>query len=287
MGAVSSFCVHPAGPPAEGEDPVDLVSFSIDLDGKGPPGGATGPYSSTASRQGVAVPSVPHWSKVTREAQRLRRDPGQHPQEAVCSPPMSRRSALDQMMTPRGNIGGEFRTPRLTPRTPRSSSRTEGDPSSSEVCYEGGYLGNMKHGSGWLRMEGCTYAGGFRHNSKHGRGTMSWDDGREYCGQFDHGRFQGSAVMTWPDGRRYCGQYVDDRKDGFGTFSWQDGRCYQGQWVSGKRHGVGTYTNAKGLTRKGAWEMDCPVAWDAPPPGSLEEARERLKARPRCPRDTI
>merc|ERR1719162_1107382 len=127
----------------------------------------------------------------------------------------------------------------------------------------------MKHGTGRLRMGGCTFDGHFLHDSKHGNGVLTWDDGRQYRGQFEDGKFHGGAAMTWPDGRKYCGQYVEDRKHGDGTFAWQDGRRYQGQWVVGKRHGVGVYTNAKGLTRTGMWQMDRPLHWEAVAPAKL------------------
>jgi len=217
-----------------------------------------------------AVPPVPNWFQVLGNARASREGLFGTPRfdEVARASPRTAGGPLDQM-TPRGNIGGEFRTPGPTPRegpTPRDSPRTsEGDAGKSdEVSYDGMYLGTMKHGKGKLWMTSSVYEGDFLNDAKHGMGTLSWDDGRKYTGGFDEGKFHGSAVMTWPDGRKYTGQYSEDKKHGDGTFSWQDGRRYQGQWVFGKRHGVGTYTNAKGLTRRGMWQMDRPIHWEAP-----------------------
>mmetsp|Transcript_99496 Transcript_99496/g.276885 ORF Transcript_99496/g.276885 Transcript_99496/m.276885 type:complete len:288 (+) Transcript_99496:127-990(+) len=169
----------------------------------------------------------------------------------------------------RSERGG--RTPRDTPRDLIQMAASEtGVADTSELSYEGTYLGGKKHGCGILRMKACTYTGDFWHDVKHGRATLKWDDGRQYCGQFKNGRFHGSAVMTWPDGRKYDGQYAENQKHGQGTFTWQDGRCYEGQWVAGKRHGIGTYTNAKGVTRRGVWQMDRPLQWDEEPPDAEE-----------------
>lgn len=137
--------------------------------------------------------------------------------------------------------------------------------SPEELSYEGTHVGNKKHGSGFLKMKGCTYQGDFQEDAKHGCGALSWDDGRMYVGQFCNGTFDGFAVMSWPDGRLYRGQYTSGYKHGEGSFSWHDGRCYCGQWFYGKRHGVGVYTNAKGLTRRGTWEADNPVEWEPIP----------------------
>lgn len=143
--------------------------------------------------------------------------------------------------------------------------------SSEELFYEGTHLGTQKHGTGFLKMKGCTYQGDFQEDAKHGCGTLSWDDGRRYVGQFCDGKFDGFAVMSWPDGRLYRGQYAAGYKHGEGTFSWHDGRCYRGQWSDGKRHGEGLYTNAKGLTRKGTWKADRPAEWE---PIMLHEPEE-------------
>mmetsp|Transcript_63600 Transcript_63600/g.186614 ORF Transcript_63600/g.186614 Transcript_63600/m.186614 type:complete len:389 (+) Transcript_63600:100-1266(+) len=222
------------------------------------------------------VPPVPNWFQV------LAQSSAQREAAAVQGTPrfeevMSSRAAANaggaivEKMTPRGNVGGEFQTPRPGPGpgpTPRDSPRgTDGDGKSDEVSYEGPYLGTMKHGRGKLRMTTSSYEGDFVNDSKHGIGVLSWDDGRRYTGGFEFGMFHGSAAMTWPDGRRYSGQYSEDKKHGEGTFSWQDGRRYEGQWVFGKRHGVGIYTNAKGLTRRGMWQTDRPLHWEAPEQG--------------------
>lgn len=170
----------------------------------------------------------------------------------------SARLKLEQM-TPRCDIGGEFKTPRL-------SARGVGMIGATELSYDGEYLGTMKHGYGTLQMAGSKYEGQFFKDQKHGSGVFTWDDGRQYRGGFEDNQFQGFAVMTWPDGRKYKGSYVEDQKHGEGTFSWPDGRRYQGQWVSGKRQGVGMYRNAKGLTRRGTWEADRPIQFE---PGAL------------------
>eukprot|EP00929_Paragymnodinium_shiwhaense_P013948 TRINITY_DN12179_c0_g1_i1.p1 TRINITY_DN12179_c0_g1~~TRINITY_DN12179_c0_g1_i1.p1 ORF type:complete len:535 (-),score=93.75 TRINITY_DN12179_c0_g1_i1:165-1769(-) len=229
---------------------------------------------------GMAVPPVPNWF------QALRRQDTNDAGAPMESPRFDevttardtagvfddgKLSARPQVFnTPRGgaSVAGEFthRTPGPSPRdSPRDDTGGAGGGGKpEELSYEGTYLGSLKHGSGRLRMQGCTYDGNFRNDAKHGNGVLTWDDGRQYRGQFEAGKFHGSAVMTWPDGRKYCGQYLEDRKHGDGTFSWQDGRRYQGQWVVGKRHGVGVYTNAKGITRTGMWQMDRPLHWDVP-----------------------
>lgn len=213
------------------------------------------------------VPPVPNWFQALKRGgpeaahsprfDEVSTTPGPTPR------PVGAAGSHDQLATPRQEFGAPTpgASPRESPRPPE-----EVNAKSDEISYEGTYLGTLKHGTGRLRMNGCTYEGDFLLDAKHGNGILTWDDGRQYRGQFEGGKFHGAALMTWPDGRKYCGQYVEDRKDGEGTFSWQDGRRYQGQWVLGKRHGIGMYTNAKGLTRTGRWQMDRPLTWDVPPP---------------------
>jgi len=201
------------------------------------------------------------------------------------SPQASPRFEEVSHTTPRGSVPSELPTPGASPRdSPRPpDEKTGGGP--VELSYEGERLDNMKHGTGRLRMQGCTYEGEFGQDLKHGQGVLTWDDGRQYRGQFKENQFHGSAVMTWPDGRKYCGQYVEDRKHGEGTFSWQDGRRYQGQWVVGKRHGVGVYTNAKGLTRTGMWQMDRPLHWEAVKPPAEQVRPAELPVAEQVPGD--
>jgi len=206
------------------------------------------------------VPPVPNWFNALK---RQDTGPKETPRfdEVLMSPSVQTDGVLPTPRTGR-SVAGEFRTPAASPRdSPRPAEEPQ---SGSEEAYEGTYLGTMKHGTGRLRMDGCTYDGNFLNDHKHGNGVLTWDDGRQYRGQFEDGKFHGGAAMTWPDGRKYLGQYSEDRKHGDGTFAWQDGRRYQGQWVVGKRHGVGVYTNAKGLTRTGMWQMDRPLHWDVP-----------------------
>jgi len=219
------------------------------------------PSKGDAAAGGV-VPPVPNWFRVLQADRQSRTQRTETPRfDEVSQPlPMSNRSGGD-LVTPRGVAGGEFCTPRPSPR----ESQTELWARPEELSYEGTYLGTMKHGHGKLQMRGSAYEGEFVDDCKHGFGILSWDDGRRYRGEFQCGKFHGTAVMTWADGRRFAGQYVEDRKHGDGTFSWQDGRCYRGQWSRGKRHGIGVYTNAKGLTRQGFWESDRPMRWEPLP----------------------
>jgi len=177
------------------------------------------------------------------------------------------------------SVGGEFQTPR---ETPRPGAEENGGGKIEELSYEGPFLEGQKHGAGVLRSTNATYTGQFESDCKHGQGTLCWNDGRCYSGQFEQNKFHGSAVMTWPDGRIFDGQYARDRKHGDGTFSWSDGRRYEGQWVCGKRQGVGIYTNAKGITRRGWWQNDRPVQWDP-----AQELREPAAAEAKAARALV
>lgn len=221
--------------------------------------------------QAGTVPPVSNWLQALQR-QRAQRTETPRFDEVFQSP----RAGSEQTASPR-SAGGEFQTPRASPRdSPRSSDACT-EPAvgkSEELSYEGCYLGGLKHGAGLLRCTNSTYEGEFQQDNKHGQGTLLWHDGRRYRGQFEHGKFHGTAMMTWPDGRVYDGQYADDRKHGDGTFSWADGRRYQGQWVCGKRHGIGVYTNAKGLTRRGWWQKDRPIHWEPLEGPSLTEPEQ-------------
>mmetsp|Transcript_7465 Transcript_7465/g.21231 ORF Transcript_7465/g.21231 Transcript_7465/m.21231 type:complete len:363 (-) Transcript_7465:37-1125(-) len=271
MGALGSTCVRDCVRSAhEGADD-ELLPVSSALSSSSlprtiePPIRQLGHFISPGTATGV-VPPVANWAQVLHTSGDRsggnRRDgvgfaaaPKETPRfdEVRASP----RSPKEQA-TPRDTVGGEFRTPR---RSPRDTASLE-DAKVDEISYEGMYLGTLKHGHGKLRMAGSTYDGEFQSDQKHGLGILTWDDGRQYRGGFISDKFHGHAVMTWPDGRSYIGNYEDDRKHGAGTFSWQDGRRYEGQWFHGKRHGVGTYTNAKGLTRRGTWQLDRPITWE-------------------------
>jgi len=267
----------------------DTPEYAEDLLQRTPPQVPMG-HGATSSSAGVAqpegsdgiavrvLPPVPDWWSKIKAAQ-VRSSPPETPRfdEVYESP---RRSNLS---TPRTKVGGDFQSPRQSPRVvvtaPNGkavvSQLQEPCASKSEEIYEGAFLGTMRHGLGKLRMASCTYEGEFVHDMKHGTGRLHWDDGRQYCGQFTCNKFGGSAIMTWPDGRAYSGQYADDRKHGEGIFSWSDGRRYEGQWICGKRHGIGLYTNAKGITRQGYWQKDRPLRWD--PPGT-EESSSRVSS---------
>lgn len=273
MGSLASSCVRDCVRSSHEYAAEDLLHVSAEApglasSGSKAPGAPTSKVGSFVnphdSAPGAAVPPVPNWFQVLRDGRAAREGQTETPRfdEVLTSP----RVPNDQM-TPRGNVGGEFRTPGPTPRDSPRTSEAPADAAgakSDEVSYEGMYLGTMKHGQGRLRMTSSTYQGYFRNDVKHGTGVLTWDDGRQYRGGFENNKFHGHATMTWPDGRKYVGLYADDRKHGEGTFSWQDGRRYQGQWVCGKRHGVGIYTNAKGLTRRGMWQMDRPMQWEVP-----------------------
>jgi len=212
----------------------------------------------------------------------------EQPQSGFSTPRGQTGPATSSTMTPRGQVGGDFLTPRAG--QPGDGSKNEGPSNelagaggASDMCYVGSYRGAMKHGVGRLTVNGSTYEGDFFSDLKHGTGVLTWDDGRQYCGQFAHGKFHGTAVMTWPDGRRYNGQYVEDRKHGEGTFSWQDGRRYKGQWIAGKRHGIGTYTNAKCVTRTGTWQMDRPIHWEPVPASAAAAIPSAGDSQPQLP----
>lgn len=270
MGSLASSCVRDCVRSSHEYAAEDLLHVSSEppglaSSGSRPPGAPVAksgdtlatPRDTTAA-SGV-VPPVPNWFQVLQNGRQNRETPQETPRFDEVS--QSPRVPND---TPRGNVGGEFRTPGPTPRDSPRTSEGQAVAKTDEVSYEGMYLGTMKHGQGKLRMTNSTYQGDFQNDVKHGQGALTWDDGRQYRGGFENDKFHGHAVMTWPDGRRYTGNYADDRKHGEGTFSWQDGRRYQGQWVAGKRHGTGVYTNAKGLTRRGNWQMDRPIQWEAP-----------------------
>lgn len=150
----------------------------------------------------------------------------------------------------------------------------------SEVTYQGELLGQMKHGTGVMRMKRCLYNGDFRYNVMHGNGALDCDDGRHFQGQFQDGMFHGFGIMTLRDGDAYCGQYVQGKKHGTGTLMWRDGRRYHGQWIVGKRHGIGAYTNARGTTRRGLWQMDLPLHWEKPNSGQDPESEARAANMP-------
>lgn len=264
MGAVGSACVRDCVRSTHECASEDLLSSSGDVPVAPSSSSTGGPNPSILSpRDGNAnVPPVPNWFQVLQNG-RGRDQTTETPRfdEVLQSPRVG--TTDGQFMTPRSNAGGDFRTPGPSPRdSPRPPNEDPAGAKSTQISYEGTYLGTMKHGTGRLRMNACTYDGDFLNDFKHGNGTLNWDDGRQYRGQFEYGKFHGVAVMTWPDGRKYSGQYAEDRKHGDGTFSWQDGRRYKGQWVCGKRHGEGVYTNAKGITRNGTWHMDRPMQWD-------------------------
>lgn len=279
MGSLASTCVRDCVRSSHEYAAEDLLHVSAEAPGLSSSGSRAPSAATTKAASALSalasprdpggggsgiVPPVPNWFQVLRDGRQSREGQTETPRfdEVLASP-----GVQNDQMTPRGNIGGEFRTPGPTPRdSPRTSegmTDSGGAAKSDEVSYEGMYLGTMKHGLGKLRMTTSTYEGEFQNDAKHGVGVLTWDDGRQYRGGFDTNKFHGQAVMTWPDGRKYTGSYADDRKHGEGTFSWQDGRRYQGQWVCGKRHGVGVYTNAKGLTRRGMWQMDRPLHWEA------------------------
>eukprot|EP00443_Scrippsiella_acuminata_P030527 CAMPEP_0115189906 /NCGR_PEP_ID=MMETSP0270-20121206/11754_1 /TAXON_ID=71861 /ORGANISM="Scrippsiella trochoidea, Strain CCMP3099" /LENGTH=380 /DNA_ID=CAMNT_0002603107 /DNA_START=71 /DNA_END=1213 /DNA_ORIENTATION=- len=283
MGSIASSCVRDCVRSSHEHATEDLLHVSVEAPGlasgsRTPGGTKQAPHqplivpdignpkdggSSAGTGAGI-VPPVPNWFQVLQTNRQERQNQTETPRfdEVV----QSSRLSTDRS-TPRGNIGGEFRTPGPTPRDSPRTSEGEANAAagnSDEVSYEGMYLGTMKHGQGKLRMTSSTYQGDFLNDQKHGQGMLTWDDGRRYRGGFECNKFHGHAVMTWPDGRKYTGYYTDDRKHGEGTFSWQDGRRYQGQWVCGKRHGTGIYTNAKGLTRRGMWQMDRPIHWEVP-----------------------
>lgn len=225
-------------------------------------------HGSSGSRAGVDSPLespiqpalVPPVSGFLQAIKRQREKLTETPRsDEVFWSPRTAQSQMEGSTTARSSLGGEFSTPRETPRTDPEEG---GGGKLEEVSYEGPLVGGLKHGHGTLRSAGSTYNGQFEHDRKHGQGTLLWNDGRCYSGQFEQGKFHGVAVMTWPDGRTFDGQYARDRKHGEGIFSWSDGRRYQGQWVCGKRQGVGVYTNAKSITRRGWWQNDRPLHWD-------------------------
>mmetsp|Transcript_22275 Transcript_22275/g.63930 ORF Transcript_22275/g.63930 Transcript_22275/m.63930 type:complete len:363 (+) Transcript_22275:122-1210(+) len=285
MGAIGSMCVRDCVRSTHeiADDDVSVNTSTAAFPSSEPRAalGARAPLMAIGASGGEgglggAVPPVPNWSQVLRDADNASaagargggsrwsgRGGGTDVAKETPRFDEVRASPRTSTETPRDAVGGEFKTPRPTPRDPQLG---EGN----EISYEGMYLGAMKHGQGKLRMTSSTYEGEFQNDVKHGLGKLTWDDGRRYHGGFQHDKFHGHAVMTWPDGRKYTGNYADDRKHGEGTFSWQDGRRYAGQWVQGKRHGVGVYTNAKGLTRRGTWQLDRPLAWEL-----LSAAEER------------
>lgn len=285
MGSMASACVRDCVRSSHEHASEDLLHGPQRLPG------LSSSSSPNPGGDDIKVPPVPNWWQVLKDGTKKEVQKETPRFDEVLQSP--RPGCMSDQMTPRGDIGGEFRTPGPTPR---DSPRPNDDPppsargTSNEISYEGTYLGTMKHGTGRLRMNACTYEGDFLNDCKHGNGVLVWDDGRQYRGQFEYGKFHGSALMTWPDGRKYSGQYAEDRKHGEGTFSWQDGRRYQGQWVCGKRHGVGVYTNAKGLTRRGLWQMDRPMHWEVagrsnsnvevPSPRSIAVKLEVLESSP-------
>ncbi len=103
------------------------------------------------------------------------------------------------------------------------------------------------------------YEGGMLGEKRHGKGIMKFTNGNVYHGEFLDDQFEGNGDYTWADGRKFKGQFKADKISGRGIARWPDGRVYDGEWIADLADGRGILTLAGNRVFEGSFKNDLPV----------------------------
>ena len=153
--------------------------------------------------------------------------------------------------------------------------------------YKGGFLNDMRHGHGTLKLWGVNgilvskgtflegnlqdeqaeiweymqgvlvvyYKGGFRDGARNGYGEEVQGDNK-YEGQWEADRKRGHGKLIYNGVVVYDGEWKDNQFDGLGTRLFLDGSEYKGEFDKNERHGFGVIRWKDGARYVGEFKRD-------------------------------